>query len=1315
MAKIPRQQLFAPVGGMNQDDSIIAPTPKYAGRNAFSEGDYKYLLNARVGSSNSDNFGDVETIKGTVEVTTYMVRSAGKKWAAGTRPTGTERVLGKYTDGETQRLFYAVYNANGDHCIRFYDPYYNAVFELLKWSGLNFESTYFVSMAMIDNWLSFTDRENDPRLVDVNTITDLKNQLGSDFREYHISFHKWAPVMPPVLKATWDSSTNNNDKFINKTIQFSYRYIYNGRLKSRWSPISNAVQNFYNGQALTSIQINIPGFNLDDPGVATEYNYFGNDDDKFFLNMQFIEIAYRESARDVWRLFTRHNVTESNTTFEFTGETNSTPIPDEDFYQLFDTVPLKAGAVVAIDNRFMFGDCLNEYEAADTPEVTDVGVASYDKSLANTAWWNYGSITPADNEMQYSGMSAADADELGQRNRIADTTFKGRGIYKLGIQWIAANGWRSAIYTCDDLVFEIEEESGTIDKLYALQFKFATSFRPPEWAVAYQIMRTNCLNIDYFMFGAANSFQGLIDDTAAYADNLESPATIRDRIRQHFENARLAIQDNFSKLPFALLEKPFFRSLVSDVRRTVTATIANSSRIYIDINNWYNSSDKNGSGTENNPLNQLFYNYREGDRVRFVASADSATPADGDKAIYDVPILEFTGKGIIIEKPVGLLWVPGNDAYSDRNDFVIEVYTPKTPVQQDYIYHEIGEWYPVLYPGTSTREMSKRDWTFTASTAITCDTYGDVKVFQNRPISYGDCHGIDTVYYYNLKSTVSASAHVIVHTASMNPDRNKTYDFWEKCTGRSAPAYTDFPIAEFNKTQIRFGGQIVEESFINQINRFKESDQKIYPSEYGRIRSLVATANAQVESVGTILFAIGEREAFSIYVNRTTLEDLSGRTQVTLSDRILGSYNTLLGSHGTLNPESVSVHRGRVYFWDAIDCAWIRYGRDGLTQISNYKMRTWFKDIGRLVINAYPVIDTDPPVINSLPSWTTVFGANVWSLNGSLQQNVTLGAFAVSGWLAHTILNPVSGTYDFKFSATGSISGGSGNTAQLTVHFLDQFLNIIESSSPGNIPNAGSVDQVISLTASPNAPFYVMIQVNNVTGSSNNIIVSNFELTNGDVLTPPIVHETPVVISEFDPFHDELITHISHSLLPATFRDYANYKGAVFSEEDTRWKYIHDFNPEMFGVLNDQLYSFKAGTVYKHEGSSAYSTFYGTKYDVKIEPVFNELPKDMKSWQGITLIASHGWSVERLLSEYRGAKTKQQSSINLDDFEEKEDGYYAAIKNDANTPLVSYPLINGNKMRSKAIRALLKLDPSITTMSLLHYVLMGEIDSPKNS
>ena len=123
-------------------------------------------------------------------------------------------------------------------------------------------------------------------------------------------------------------------------------------------------------------------------------------------------------------------------------------------------------------------------------------------------------------------------------------------------------------------------------------------------------------------------------------------------------------------------------------------------------------------------------------------------------------------------------------------------------------------------------------------------------------------------------------------------------------------------------------------------------------------------------------------------------------------------------------------------------------------------------------------------------------------------------------------------------------------------------------------------------------------------------------------------------------------------------------------------------------------------------------------HDVLLQPVFNENDQegtmDMKSWQNIRVIATHKWSVERFESEYRGSKALRLSSLTLSQFEEKEDAYVAAIAQDQNTVNVTSPLINGAKMRSKALKVLLKLDPSVVSESLLQYVEVNSINSPKN-
>ncbi|HTJ52627.1 MAG TPA: hypothetical protein VL443_24395 [Cyclobacteriaceae bacterium] len=1368
---------FTPLGGANQDDSLITPSPDAAGRSLFENGDYRYALNLRIGSSRGSNFGDGENIKSTLALENYIgydrqtwensptnfpgslsgwsVYNSGTDLAftygstppnifpgakvsinlstikqtvtlyqvhpisvgdyltlsyaftrnlvnpssllivglylvyldgsgteiastlidnlnsysssighpsnvislyatqncaaigfkikntttAGstieyvvdqfkidqvfntivtTPPVGNNKVIGRYEDVEFQRIYKFVYNSNSNHTISYFDPNTSTTYEILRWSGLSFQSNYFVKAAKLDNWLAFTDRNNAPRLIDTDSIQSLFLQLGStNFREFHISFHKWAPTVPPIPRNFFDTTTNVNnfEKLKNKLLQFSYRYIYFGNLKSRWSPISkgcitNICGSYYSTapvgqpiqtQKITSIEVDIPGCIYDDPTSSAQYNYFDHTDLKFKVAVQYIELAFRESELDLWKQWKTVDVNNGYNRYQyFDGSATLTPLAQDDFNQPFDTVPFKAGTVEAVDNRFVFADILDEQPAATGLSVGNISIAK-NGDWATSVNTEFPSLTPPQR-----------ADIL-RKNSLSNFNFKDRAIYKIGIQWLHKTGWRSAIYTTDQFIYNVDDNNvGSINAQVA--FNFLLSVTPPDWAVGYQLFRTNALNIDAFIYGIANKFVPLVDDVSTILDQTTLPDNIKDRIRQHFENSRiidgndvikqaeievnaaiqadknknknrnnfLKLQENIGKgsgvlelygtnraLNKYLRSNPIAVKLIPELRKTKAINVlADSSRIYIDINNWYSGSKK-GLNKEN-PLNKLYYNYREGDRVRFVGS-DVASPSNASQLKeYDVPIIEFTGKGIIIEKPATMLWMQAEGALGGFYYYNIEIYTQKTPDLADHLLYEVGEWYPVLYPGASNRALSKSDFVYTNNAAVTSVTYGPFNIFNKIPFFYADCYIVPKTVY---RDTYAISPDVAQSTGnpssgvnlSMSPDPDKTFDYWDKCDGRVSTTYQNLPISKFKTTLARFGGKIVEQSYVNNLNNFVDENQFLYPSEYGRIRNLINTSNAQVESVGSILLAIGEREAWSIYVNRTTLEDLSGNTQVGLSDQILGSYNTLLGSHGTLNPESVSKYRGNVYWWDQINGSWVRYGRDGLTPISDYKKRNWFKELGTLLMPYY-------------------------------------------------------------------FSG-----------------------------------------------------------------------------------EIPVVMSEFDPFNMELVTFMSHSLLPATFRGYDDYKGDTFSENDKRWKHCHSYKPEMFAKMNNQLYYFDGGTIYQLEAGPDYNTFSGIKYDSMIEPVFNTDVTDVKHWRNIAYITTDRWSVERILSEYRGNKALQQSRIQLEAFELKEDTYWAAIKNDINTPNVLNPIVEGAPMRSKAIQVLMKLDPAVDYLSLFHFAFGLYDESPINT
>jgi hypothetical protein len=1149
--------------------------------------------------------GGTFDVVGYVDVQFFRVSTLSTS-APSTRPLGNEIVIGRYEDYEFQRLYYCVWNDLNNHCVRYWDAVTNSVVEVLQWSGLNWLSTSFVKMAKLDNWMALTDRRNAPRLIDVDTISQLRSELANDFREFHISFHKWAPTNPPVTRAYYDGAINNYEKLKNKVFHFSYRYIYHGNLKSRWSPYSKGTtvlrmsSTFYPNQTITAIEVDIPGCIYNDPNdTVTAYNYFDHNDVKFRSAVKSIELAFRDGELELWKLWKRVDVDVLfNRLQYFNGDGLLTPLAQDDFSQLFDTVPFLAGTVEAIDNRFVFADCLDEKPPVENLQIDEIASKQGSDNVGD--WSN-----PRTNG--FPGIVAGARERLQRFNALSFLTFKDRAVYKVGIQFLYPTGWRTGTYTTERWIYNVPDVGGLAGSTehIALNFRIPDAILPPEGAVGYQIMRTNSLNIYDYMYGIVNQFIPIVDDAYDILDEMNLPQHIKDRIAKHFENVRnVSSEEVIAETQKVLTEQividqkkdrktrrrnnalranrlfeqsstgtqthsltlekwlkrtPIGPALQQELRKTKTTDLlANASRILIDVNNWYFGAKE--TATKEYPLNKLFYNYKEGDRIRFVGSK-VLNPTLAQLEEFDVPIIEFTGRSFIIEKPADLLWISKKDLQTLR-DYIIEIYSPKTSSEADHIFYETGEWYPVLYPGTPSRDFSKRDFVWTNAAAVTLSQYGPFDIYHKMPLYFGDSYYISkTLYRDKTLGPGSAEAPIFI---SMNPDSNKTFEYWDKNNGRASIAYEDLPVVRFKTTQARFGGKIVEESFVNNLNNMRDEDQFIYPSEYGRIRDLVNTSNAQVESVGAILLAIGEREAWSIYVNRTTLEDLSGRSQVSISDDVLGSFNTLLGSHGTLNPESVSRNRGRVWWWNAIKGSWVRYGRDGLTEISEYKMRNWFSELGDLLITKY-------------------------------------------------------------------------QSAEL-----------------------------------------------------------------------------PKVISEFDPFNRELVTFQDHSTLPATFRGYNHYKGAMFSEDDTRWKGCHNLQPEMMGKINNQMICFKNGSVYQYEKGTAYSSFFGVKYDVMWEPVFNDDAHLKKIWMALAVVATNRWSVERILSEYRGLRNKQQSRILLGSFEEREDNYYAHLNRDITTPNVINNIIEGDTMRSKAIQVLMQLDPAVDYLSLLHYVMTELRDAPKN-
>lgn len=109
-----------PLGGMNQDDSVINFVPDQAGVSLFEQGDYRYARNVHIGTTSSNNRGALENVQSTLEVTDYKYWD-GSAWQSGSPPSGNNTEIGKYEDIKNNVIYSIVYNSLGNHVILKFD------------------------------------------------------------------------------------------------------------------------------------------------------------------------------------------------------------------------------------------------------------------------------------------------------------------------------------------------------------------------------------------------------------------------------------------------------------------------------------------------------------------------------------------------------------------------------------------------------------------------------------------------------------------------------------------------------------------------------------------------------------------------------------------------------------------------------------------------------------------------------------------------------------------------------------------------------------------------------------------------------------------------------------------------------------------------------------------------------------------------------------------------------------------------------------------------------------------------------------------
>ena len=211
--------------GMNDDDEerIIPPSS------------YRYALNIRNLSSDGQNIGAIETVKGNTLVSYTL-------------PSGTNKVIGSYDDKTRNKVYYFVFNSLQQHSILEYTVSANTIAKVLQNSVLKLNKSFLITGINVveldkDNHLLYwTDNNVEPRKINIEKAK-LHSQgnftLGyaSPFLEHFIFRIKAPQPCEPSCKYG-DDATKNINLLDKKLFQFKVQYVYDDFEKSATSPIS---------------------------------------------------------------------------------------------------------------------------------------------------------------------------------------------------------------------------------------------------------------------------------------------------------------------------------------------------------------------------------------------------------------------------------------------------------------------------------------------------------------------------------------------------------------------------------------------------------------------------------------------------------------------------------------------------------------------------------------------------------------------------------------------------------------------------------------------------------------------------------------------------------------------------------------------------------------------------------------------------------------------------------------------------------------------------------------------------------------------
>ena len=983
----------------------------------LQNGDVRKIVNMHVASSDEDNVGAAENLKGN-QLAQYAL------------PSGTNKCIGAKYDKKTNKVYYWVYNSLGDHLILRYNHDTKTITKVLQSSLLNLNPSYLIVHAnIIEGLLYWTDDINPPRKINIDKA--IKNLYPSPFTEEYMEAIKYPPLYPAAVVYGSDPSkkTNNLKGYL---WQFKYQYIYDDNDRSSFGPISKlplpSGEEFLDPLSPSDPTINnVIKVKIKKPSdIATK-----------------IRVAAREGNLGDFFEVTTLNISDitfdSNDEYElsFYNDRVYLPIDIQESIKLYDFIPQLAKCQDIIDNnRLVYFNILEGYdnveinveleqklESIGQPKTSGI-IESTDDPNSFTAYF----ITILESKLGYHYRINFDYSDP-NTNIITNYTFS----YTSN-----ASDTIDSVKTAFINMITARLPGSIVQTSTPGQFLLVTHISGPLPTVSGNSQSPTRRT---FKSGTAHSFGIVYYDYANRSGNvnksnkseiyIESFPERTDRLGSNYGRSVASIDFKINHKPpdWATHYQIVYSGNVNMTRflqfniGDINVNADNGQLIDLILTPLVNYNTKYYKNSI------LSYDWAKGDRIRFISGTNGsflATLVDEEIIAYDSGTAKITIKemrNILANNPVD-----ANTPFGDGG-VLAEIYTPRKS-SDSLIYYEIGERYDILDPGSALRRHKGQTQDQNASAtlpAIIRLTDGDV-YYKSRNMEAGT-------------PTPSLRASLV---EDFNYSDFYASNFWDK--GR--PNAEDPNAARTRRpTTGYFTDPFVEETTINGLSTVYDTSFKSYNREYGSVQKIFA------EDHRLTLFQ--ELKVGQIPIEERILYDNSGQSVVATTTEVFNPIVYFKGDYGIgKNPESFAEYGGVKYFVDVRRLAVLRISNDGLTPISSYQFNNWTSDkfasilnYGKAV-NIYGVFDKDfdEYIISieqsgqpggSLPEDVEIDSSDI-EFDVEFIRQIGNGIYDI---IATVTKNPKG--YNVEFSATRNVNNGTYTVTAVYVPVFFPETNVV--------------------------------------------------------------------------------------------------------------------------------------------------------------------------------------------------------------------------------------------------------------------------------